>query len=107
MCPPAHSRSAIRHVLCVVTSRTPGAREALAPVLVGSHPMRPLVKTFVKDCAELFAIDDPVVEIGARPAEGQEQDAYLRDLFPGAHYIGCDIQEGPNVDQIEDIHQLS
>jgi SAM-dependent methyltransferase len=69
--------------------------------------MRPVVRTFVQDCASLLPAADPIVEIGARPAEGQEQSAYLRDLFPGAHYIGCDIQEGPNVDQIEDIHALS
>ncbi|MDX6423604.1 MAG: hypothetical protein QOI67_1075 [Gaiellaceae bacterium] len=69
--------------------------------------MRRLVKIFVQDCAALFDVAEPVVEIGSRPAQGQEKDAYLRDLFPGKHYIGCDIQEGPNVDQIEDIHQLS
>jgi SAM-dependent methyltransferase len=69
--------------------------------------MRPVVRTFVQDCATVLPTAGPVVEIGARPAEGQEQSAYLRDLFPDAHYIGCDIQEGPNVDQIEDIHALS
>ncbi len=69
--------------------------------------MRPIVRTFVQDCAAVLPTESPIVEIGARPAEGQEQSAYLRDLFPGAHYIGCDIQEGPNVDQIEDIHALS
>ena len=69
--------------------------------------MRPLVRTFVEDCASFIDAAEPIVEIGARPAEGQEQEAYLRDLFPGKRYIGCDIQEGPNVDQIEDIHQLT
>jgi SAM-dependent methyltransferase len=69
--------------------------------------MRPLVRTFVEDCAALVDAAAPVVEIGARPAEGQEQEAYLRDLFPGKRYIGCDIQDGPNVDQIEDIHRLT
>lgn len=70
-------------------------------------PMRPVVRTFVEDCVALLPVAEPVVEIGARPAEGQERDAYLRDLFPGARYIGCDIQEGPNVDQLEDVHALS
>lgn len=69
--------------------------------------MRPVVREFVQDCAELFEVREPVVEIGARPADGQEAAAYLRDLFPGRAYIGCDIQEGPNVDRIEDIHALS
>ena len=70
-----------------------------------SH-MRPTVRTFVEDVADNFVVAEPVVEIGARPADGQESDAYLRDLFPGVEYIGCDIQEGPNVDRVEDIHQL-
>lgn len=69
--------------------------------------MRNLVRTFVEDCARLFELTDPIVEIGSRPADGQEREAYLRDLFPGHTYIGCDIQEGPNVDRIEDIHELS
>jgi SAM-dependent methyltransferase len=69
--------------------------------------MRPLVRTFVEDCAGFLDIAEPVVEIGARPADGQEDTAYLRNFFPGKRYIGCDIQEGPNVDQIEDIHHLS
>lgn len=70
-------------------------------------PMRPVVRGFVQDCAALLPSGEPIVEIGSRPAEGQEQSAYLRDLFPGARYIGCDIQPGPNVDQVEDIHALS
>jgi SAM-dependent methyltransferase len=69
--------------------------------------MRPTVRVFVEDVAEQFPVAEPIVEIGARPAEGQESSAFLRDLFPGTDYIGCDIQEGPNVDQIEDIHGLS
>jgi SAM-dependent methyltransferase len=67
--------------------------------------MRPLVRTFVADCAAAFDLAEPIVEIGSRPAEGQDAD--LRPLFPAKRYIGCDIQAGPNVDQIEDIHELS
>ena len=52
-------------------------------------------------------LQGPIVEIGARPAEGQHDLADLRSLFPGVDYIGCDIQEGPNVDRVEDIHHLS
>jgi SAM-dependent methyltransferase len=62
---------------------------------------------FVEDAAEALPIADPVVEIGSRPAEGQEREANLRTLFAGHAYIGCDIQEGPNVDQVEDVHALS
>jgi SAM-dependent methyltransferase len=69
--------------------------------------VRPTVRAFVKDAVETLPIADPVVEIGSRPAEGQEQQTNLRSLFAGHTYIGCDYQEGPNVDQVEDIHKLS
>jgi len=67
----------------------------------------PTVRAFVQDAAECLPIADPVVEIGARPAEGQEHEANLRSFFSGHAYIGCDFQEGPNVDRIEDIHALT
>jgi SAM-dependent methyltransferase len=65
------------------------------------------VRIFVEDAVEALPIADPVVEIGSRPAEGQEREANLRSLFAGHTYIGCDFQEGANVDQVEDIHALS
>jgi SAM-dependent methyltransferase len=69
--------------------------------------VRPIVRTFVEDAAASMPIADPIVEIGSRPAVGQEGIAILRDLFPGHEYIGCDYQEGPNVDRVEDIRKLS
>ncbi|MFY9588042.1 MAG: class I SAM-dependent methyltransferase [Actinomycetota bacterium] len=69
--------------------------------------MRSTVRLFVEDAAENLPIADPVVEIGARPAAGQESEANLRSLFSGHEYIGVDYQEGPNVDRVEDIHALS
>ncbi len=68
--------------------------------------MRPVVRAFMADVAELPLLE-PVVEIGARPASGQEEQTDLRSLFAGRDYIGCDLQEGPNVDRIEDVHALS
>jgi SAM-dependent methyltransferase len=69
--------------------------------------MRPHVRTFAEEALAALPKLDPVVEIGARPAEGQEGLADLRRLFAGRERIGCDIQEGPGVDRIEDVHQLS
>lgn len=69
--------------------------------------MRAVVRGFITDVVEQLPLLEPIVEIGARPAEGQEQSANLRSLFPGREYIGCDIRPGPNVDRIEDIHALS
>jgi SAM-dependent methyltransferase len=69
--------------------------------------VRQVVRDFVQDASETLPIAEPIVEIGSRPAEGQEEKAFLRDFFPGRTYIGCDVQEGPNVDRVEDIHALS
>jgi SAM-dependent methyltransferase len=65
------------------------------------------VKAFLADVAEQVPLLDPIVEIGARPADGQEELANLRGLFPGRDYVACDLQDGPGIDRIEDIHSMS
>lgn len=62
---------------------------------------------FARDVAENFEIQEPLVEIGARAAEGQEDIADVRSIFGAREHIGCDIQEGLGVDRIEDIHALT
>jgi SAM-dependent methyltransferase len=62
---------------------------------------------FARDVAENFPIAEPLVEIGARAAAGQEEIADLRPVFRASEHIGCDIQEGPGVDRVEDVHHLS
>ena len=69
--------------------------------------MREIVRNFVVDVVEALTIDEPIVEIGSRPAEGQETQANIRPLFENKRFIGCDIQPGIGVDQVEDIHHLS
>ena len=69
--------------------------------------MREIVRRFAEDVAANFDIPEPLVEIGARAAEGQESIADVRSIFGAAEHIGCDIQAGPGVDRIEDIHALS
>lgn len=69
--------------------------------------MREHIREFAEDVAEVMPIADPVVEIGARAAEGQDEVANLRNIFPSTRYIGCDVQPGPGVDQIEDVHALT
>jgi SAM-dependent methyltransferase len=68
--------------------------------------MTPNVRDFVADAAELLPIADPVLEIGARPADGQVEISDLRALFSGHEFVGCDIQPGERVDMITDIHSL-
>jgi SAM-dependent methyltransferase len=65
------------------------------------------VIAFAQDVAENLPIAEPVVEVGARAATGQEGIADLRSLFHATDHIGCDIQPGPGVDRIEDVHHLS
>ena len=69
--------------------------------------MRYAALEFARDVAEQLPITEPVVELGARAAEGQEGYADVRTIFGAREHIGCDIQEGPGVDRIEDIHNLT
>jgi SAM-dependent methyltransferase len=69
--------------------------------------LRDIVRRFAEDVATNFDIAEPLVEIGARAAEGQEDIADVRGIFKATRHIGCDIQEGLGVDQIEDVHALS
>jgi SAM-dependent methyltransferase len=62
---------------------------------------------FAHDVADNFPIVEPLVEMGARAADGQEAIADLRPVFGAREHIGCDIQAGTGVDRIEDIHALS
>lgn len=68
--------------------------------------MRVNVKEFVGLAAHAFEFPEPVLEIGARPAEGQEEIADLRPLFPGRAYVGSDYQGGVGVDVLLDTHLL-
>ena len=68
--------------------------------------MRPAVLEFARDVAAHLPIAEPLVEIGARVAEGQEGMADLRSVFGAREHIGCDLQPGPGVDRIEDVHDL-
>jgi SAM-dependent methyltransferase len=69
--------------------------------------VRPIVLDFARDVAENFDIRSPLVEMGARAAEGQEDVADVRPIFAASEHIGCDIQPGLGVDRIEDIHALT
>lgn len=68
--------------------------------------MRPHIRNFAEEVATALPIAEPVVEIGARAADGQESLSDLRPLFADRDYIGCDAQAGSGVDRIEDIHGL-
>lgn len=65
------------------------------------------MRRFAEEVATRFELPEPIVQVGARPAEGQEDIADLRTLFAGRDYLGVDLQPGPGVDRIEDVHALS
>lgn len=69
--------------------------------------MRHVARLFAEDVAESFDIQEPLVEIGARPAEGQEAEADMRGVFGANEHIRCDVQPGDGVDRIEDVHALT
>jgi SAM-dependent methyltransferase len=71
--------------------------------------MRVQILDFARDVVDLLGppAEGPVIELGARAAEGQEESGSARSLFTGVEYIGCDLQEGPGVDRLEDIHALT
>ena len=69
--------------------------------------MRPAVADFARDVADEFPVASPLVEMGARAAEGQEDVADMRPIFKAQQHVGCDIQPGIGVDLIGDIHNLS
>lgn len=71
------------------------------------HVMRPHIHEFFQKCAASLPCREPIVEIGAWQAPGQESIADMRAFFPGKNYLGCDMQHGTGVDQIENIHRLS
>lgn len=62
--------------------------------------MQTIVKEWLTTKAASGFFEGPIVEIGSRPAIGQEEIAHLRGLFPGLRYVGVDMQPGPNVDLV-------
>lgn len=53
------------------------------------------------------ALPDPIYEFGAYRVPGQRHLRSTRSYFPGRTVVGCDLQPGPGVDRIEDLHRLS
>jgi SAM-dependent methyltransferase len=66
--------------------------------------MRALIKEFVSLITQSLPIKEPIYEFGSLQVPGQEGFADLRPLFPDRQYIGCDIEGGPGVDRILDLH---
>ena len=68
--------------------------------------MRKSIKQFVGICAETLPVSEPIYEFGSLQVPGQEEFADLRPFFPDKHYIGADMQEGPGVDIVLNLHNI-
>ena len=65
-----------------------------------------LLYDLVSDLAERVDLPEPIVEFGSMQVEsGQPND--LRPLFEGRGFIGTDFREGPGVDRVEDLRELT
>ncbi len=69
--------------------------------------MRDNTKAFCRVVAESLACPGPVHEFGSFQTPGQVEYADLRAIFPGRAYVGSDLRDGPGVDRIEDVSDLS
>lgn len=67
---------------------------------------QPITREFLTDVLALVPAPDPVVEFGSLQVEA-EQDIDLRRFFPGRPFTGTDFREGPGVDRVEDLRELS
>lgn len=68
--------------------------------------MRQLIKEFVKIIADTLPISEPLYEFGSLQVQGQEGFANLRPFFPDKEYVGCDMQAGPGVDRVLNLHNI-
>jgi len=49
--------------------------------------------------------DEPVVEFGSLQSPERRDYAGIRKLFAGKAFIGCDVQQGPGVDMLDDLER--
>lgn len=68
--------------------------------------MRNTIRQFVEIISSTLPIQGTIYEFGAFQVPGQEGFANLRSYFPGQEYIGTDVQPGPGVDRILDLHEI-
>ena len=69
--------------------------------------MRPQIRCFVSACAACLNLAGPLVEVGAKRHPSQDRLANLRTVFPGREFLGCDMEDGPGVDRIENLERLT
>jgi len=69
--------------------------------------MRSSIREFAKLCAQTLELQEPIYEFGSLQVPKQEGFADLRPFFKGKQYVGADVQEGPGVDVVLDLHKIN
>jgi len=69
--------------------------------------MRVFIKEFVKLCTDHLPLTEPIYEFGSLQVTGQKGFADIREYFKGREFIGSDIQAGPGVDAVLDLHDIN
>lgn len=69
--------------------------------------MNPFTLALMKSAAKAFSFPETVVEVGSKQYGDPSGWYELRSLFPGKKYVGCDMSEGPGVDRIENLTQMT
>lgn len=69
--------------------------------------MRRNIKKFASLVRTSLPVSAPVFEFGSLQVPGQIGFADLRTIFAPMEYVGCDMQEGPGVDRILNLHQIA
>lgn len=65
-----------------------------------------LISRWVAEVARAVELPEPIVEFGSMQVE-PEQDGDLRPIFAGRDFTGTDMREGPGVDRVENLLELS
>lgn len=68
--------------------------------------MQTTMRKLVLILAEAYDFPEPIYEFGSFQVPGQKNRADLRFFFAGKKYIGGDIQKGPGVDRVLDLHKI-
>jgi len=66
-----------------------------------------VINACVRACSDAFSAAGPVLEIGSYYDPSYEDLCDRRGIFPGREFIGCDIRQGPGVDRVEDVENLT
>lgn len=69
--------------------------------------MRQNCRDFIRIVAREINLPEPVYEFGSRQVAGQAEFIDLRSFFRKKEYVGCDFIDGPGVDRIEQLTDLS